>query len=304
MHKEINGSHMHKVSKSYHNEDSYHLTQIDQERTSSLKSFNKYSIEITKYSSQNHQESSINSPITNKAVSPLDTLDLRCSSPISSTISDDSLYSSAEYETPTAPIPGVSKSPDISGNFIIPTYIISKPASSYVSSDSPLNTGSAMPYLHSKTTTDWSKDQFWCSSRNSQISPLSTSNKILSPLIPCPKQSLMASSSSDSSSISDYSFYSSTELNTSRISIIEDNYPLTLAKAKSEKSLRSPTITTTPVSNRENTKVNTPDNLPCSSPLFSKTPTPRNIEDNNNTDSEGTDHIFQTPESNLEKKFK
>ena len=26
MHKEINGSHMHKVSKSYHNEDSYHLT--------------------------------------------------------------------------------------------------------------------------------------------------------------------------------------------------------------------------------------------------------------------------------------
>ena len=111
---------------------------------------------------------------------------------------------------------------------------------------------------------------------------------------------MKTSSSSDSSSISDDSFYSSTELNTSIISIIEENYALTLAKVKSDKSLRSPTITKTPLSNGDNSEEKPPENLTCNSPLFSKTPTPRNIEYNNNTDSEGIDHICQTPESNLE----
>ena len=60
-----------------------------------------------------------------------------------------------------------------------------------------------------------------------------------------------------------------------------------MAKARSDKFLRSPPITKTPESNGENTEKKTPESVPYSSPLVSKTPTPRNIVYNNNTDSEG-----------------
>ena len=144
-----------------------------------------------------------------------------------------------------------------------------------------------MPHMNSNTTTDLSRHQLWCSSRNSQSSPLNTGNQILSTPM----------SSPDSSSISDDSLYSTTELNTSTISIIDNNHPLTLTSCN---YLKPQTPPATPASPEENTKQKTPENLPRSSPLYDITKAPKNIDYSNTTDSESKDHMFQTTSSDSE----